>query len=99
MSGVAKQSRNWVFTLNNYTEEEVKGMDGWLEKGVEGIGYGREVGENGTPHLQGFIIMKEKATMHKVKKLNQRMHLEKMRGRITQSIAYCSKQDQLTVIG
>lgn len=93
------QSRNWVFTLNNYTEEEVKDIETWTDKGVEGVGYGKEVGENGTPHLQGFLVMAKKSALSTVKKLNPRMHLERMRGKLTQSIAYCSKQDNLTIIG
>jgi len=93
------QSRNWVFTLNNYTEEEVKDIETWTDKGVEGVGYGKEVGENGTPHLQGFLVMTNKSALSTVKKLNPRMHLERMKGKLTQSIAYCSKQDTLTVIG
>jgi len=96
---MSKQSKNWVFTLNNYTEEDIKDIETWIAKGVEGVGYGKEVGANGTPHLQGFIVMQDKATMHKVKKLNQRMHLERMKGRITQSIAYCSKQAELVTVG
>jgi len=94
------QSRNWVFTLNNFTDEEVKDISGWNEeKGVQGVGYGKEVGENGTPHLQGFLVMKNKCSMSTVKKLNSRMHLERMKGRLEQSITYCSKQDSLTIIG
>jgi len=93
------QSRNWVFTLNNYTEKELKDIETWTSKGVEGVGYGKEVGENGTPHLQGFLVMTKKSAMSTVKTLNSRMHLERMKGKLTQSIAYCSKQDSLTIIG
>lgn len=93
------QSRNWVFTLNNYTEAEIKDIETWTDKGAEGIGYGKEVGENGTPHLQGFIVMQKKCAMKTVKELNKRMHLERMKGRLTQSMAYCSKQDSLTIVG
>jgi len=78
----------------------VKDIETWDEtKGVQGVGYGKEVGENGTPHLQGFIVMLKKCGMATVKALNKRMHLEKMKGRIEQSVEYCSKQDSLTVIG
>jgi hypothetical protein len=46
----------WVFTLNNPTGEE-EGQVQELEKRAEVtvmVG-GREVGEMGTPHLQGYI--------------------------------------------
>lgn len=44
--------KSWMYTINNYTESD--------EKRLQGLDctfhvYGREVGENGTPHLQGCI--------------------------------------------
>jgi len=57
-------SRYYVFTLNNYTDEEKR----LIKKAVESktcIGrtkhvityccYGEEKGESGTPHLQGYL--------------------------------------------
>jgi len=85
--------------LNNWTEEDCKDIETWIDRGVEGIGYGKEIGENKTPHLQGFIVMKKKCGLKTVKELNKRMHLERMKGRITQSIAYCSKQSDLVKFG
>jgi len=51
-------SLNFVFTLNNYTEEEVEEIDAIV--GTEGcsvvyLDYGKEVGQEGTPHLQGQL--------------------------------------------
>lgn len=55
-----EQARYWVFTHNNYTEEEYGALHGCAEKDPEVIKYicGREVGENGTPHMQGCIGFK-----------------------------------------
>lgn len=74
-------------------------MEEWLDRGVQGIGYEREVGSNGTPHLQGFIIMHNKASLTTVKQLNKRLHLERMKGRIDHNITYCSKEGNFTKIG
>jgi len=93
------QTRNWVFTLNNYTESEIKDMETWTDKGVQGIGYEKEVGKEGTPHLQGFIVMNKKASISTLKTLNKRMHLEPMKGRIDHNITYCSKEGNFTKIG
>lgn len=60
------QSTNWVFTLNNYTEDEVMQIgelclypQSWFEKSaaiVRAIAYAHEVGgKNNTPHLQGYL--------------------------------------------
>lgn len=94
-----EQSRNWVFTLNNYTDDDIKDITTWTDRGVEGVGYGKEVGDSGTPHLQGFLVFTKKVSLSTVKDLNGRMHIERMRGKLTQSIAYCSKQDSLTILG
>lgn len=93
------KSFNWVFTLNNYTEAEIKDIETWTSKGAQGVAYGKEVGENGTPHLQGYIRMKTRVCMKQVKELNKRMHIEKMRGKLQDSEKYCSKQSELTIIG
>lgn len=48
----------WTFTLNNYTaEEEGSMMDALAEQCIYLI-VGKEVGEEGTPHLQGYLGLK-----------------------------------------
>lgn len=52
-----KRSRGWVFTLNNYTEDDEKLLQASFGRvpHLRYILYGREVGEEeGTPHLQGY---------------------------------------------
>jgi len=91
--------KNWCFTLNNYTDEDILAMEGWLELGCRGIAYGKEEGKNGTPHLQGFLVMKGKEGLTKMKELHPRAHWEVMKGRLDQNVDYCSKQSELNVIG
>lgn len=48
------RSRNWCFTLNNYTDDDACLFHS-LPSGCKYAVVGKEVGESGTPHLQGFL--------------------------------------------
>ncbi len=50
----------WLFTLNNYKEDEVSSTIKILEKNCRVVSIGYEVGELGTPHLQGYCEFTQK---------------------------------------
>lgn len=52
---------------------------------------GKEVGENGTPHLQGFAIMHKKTTLVGMKKIFPRAHLEVAKFGNKTNKNYCAK--------
>lgn len=52
-----------------------------------------ERGENGTPHIQGFVVMPHPRTMLGMKRLIPGAHLEIMRGTVEQNEVYCSKSE------
>lgn len=104
------RSNRVCFTLNNPSDSEIECLtthvrtafsNGWLEFCV----IGKEVGEKGTPHLQGFIHLKTsylKAVNGNVsywKKLPglQRSHLESARGTDLESQVYCRKDGNVLV--
>lgn len=80
------RARNWVFTLNNYTQDEIKEL-----AQQESYLFQEETGENGTPHLQGMLMFKNPMSLSSMKKINGRAHWEPCKNKIA-SIQYCSKE-------
>nr|QGF19362.1 replication associated protein [Antarctic circular DNA molecule] len=78
----------WCYTLNNYSLEEAVAV---LEMQSSYHICGKEVGDEGTPHLQGYIIFKSVKALSGVKKLQSRAHWEQAKGTTTQNVTYCSK--------
>ncbi|AGC84157.1 putative spliced replication-associated protein [Cyclovirus roach] len=70
--------RRFVFTLNNYSEEQyVRAIDFLQHYCKYGV-VGKETGESGTPHLQGFCNLKKQMRFNTIKaKLDNAIHLEK----------------------
>jgi len=85
--------RNFVFTMNNYANTElVDSID------CKYIVYGKEVGESGTPHLQGFVCFKSQKTLSAVIKLMPGCHIEVART-VAEAIEYCKKEGDFTERG
>lgn len=98
--------RSWCFTLNNYCEDDWNKFPKLFEEKSNKINYlvqGKEVGENGTPHIQGFIHFDTQRTMGGIKKLfgNDRIHLEAKSPKSTfeQAAEYCKKEKSFIELG
>ena len=94
-------SLRWCFTLNNPTEDEEQHVSDWLAGPQCMYGcYGREVGESGTPHLQGFIILCNSNRLSFLRnQLSQRAHYERARGTSAQARDYCRKDGDFEEFG
>lgn len=90
-------SRRWVFTVNNYTDENINTLNS-LE--VQYLIYGREVAASGTPHLQGFVTWETNKRFQTVKGLlPDGAHIEAARGTSQQAAQYCKKDGDFTERG
>ncbi len=87
----AYRSRRYVFTLNNYNEPMVNKMVNTFEAlGAKYI-FGKEVGAQGTPHLQGYVNFGKLKACSLMTKIMPKAHYEKAKGNELQNIEYCSK--------
>jgi len=79
------------FTINNYTPETVLKCRGAVgQAGIKGICWGFEVGEQGTPHMQGYL----QANQDKYNRLMRVIgtcHMEKQKGTSQEAMDYCKK--------
>lgn len=77
-------SKAYVFTTNNYKELPV------ITDKQQYLVFGKEVGESGTPHLQGYVCYKTPVRFTQVTKDFPGSHIEKAKS-FEEAIAYCKK--------
>lgn len=94
-------STTWCFTLNNYEPAEEQELYERLKRVCNYFIVGREVGSNGTPHLQGYCRFKASHSFESVKSecLNSKCHVEKARGSARVNRSYCTKDGNFTEFG
>lgn len=86
------QTKYWVFTWNNYPEDAETILKNALEKRSTKFTFQSEIGEKGTPHIQGCIELIKKGRPTELK-LPNTIHWEPMKGKWAQAEAYCTKED------
>lgn len=87
------QAERWVFTWNNYPKDVT---DEYLLKKFVNATFmivGKEVGEKGTPHLQGYVEFKSKKRGTTLYKAFPKVNFEIAKGTAEQNITYCGKQE------
>lgn len=94
-------SKNWCFTLNNYTDDDITRLNDLTntDHTVAYIIYGKEIGESGTPHLQGYINVTQRLRFTTVKDIiGSNPHVEVARN-VNASINYCKKDGNWVEFG
>lgn len=95
---LGQRCRKWIFTINNYTDEDLELLGG-LEEFADYMVYGFEKGEKGTPHIQGYVRLKDGKTMSAMNKYCPRAWLHKAYGDDMQNRKYCMKQGNAEELG
>lgn len=83
-------ARTFCFTLNNYTEEEEKKI---IDSDYRYLIIGHEIGEQKTPHLQGYIEFSKPKRINGLKTISERAHWEQRLGTREQARDYCRKDN------
>lgn len=96
--GASDRFRSWCFTVNNYTLGDIHNCQYLLKDAVFGL-FGEEVGENGTPHLQGYVSLQHPVSMNTLRKIVPRAHWTVALGTDIQNKEYCSKGKNIYMIG
>ena len=87
------KQRAWCFTVNNY--KDVEAIQAWLTKNAKYAIFGREVGESGTPHLQGYCEFKSARVYSGVAKALENAHVEpRLASTAEPAVEYCKKEDK-----
>ena len=92
-----QRHRSYAFTLNNYTVDEMCKII--ASRPTKYIIIGFEEGENGTPHIQGYIQFYNPIDFAVVKNMILRAHIEPAKGTPAQNIEYCSKDGEFYEFG
>lgn len=82
--------KDWCFTLNNPRTKDRERVKSWV---YNYLVFQLEVGEEGTPHLQGFVQFPTGQRLKQLKKLNKHAHWEPRRGSAYQAAHYCKKPE------
>lgn len=86
-------SKSFCFTINNWSESDINTLDNIL---CNYLIYGKEVGENGTPHLQGYVSFSKNYKLGGLKKIHSKAHWEVAKTR-DEAINYCMKDGKFTI--
>ncbi|QNI80861.1 replication associated protein [Janusivirus portis] len=88
-----RQSKSWCFTYNNYTDADYTRICESLDRLCSYYCIGKEVGAQGTPHLQGYAYFTRRTSFVACKRaVGDSAHIEPARGTPANNREYCSKE-------
>lgn len=85
------QYKHMVLTWNNYKNGDVETLRSVMEPLCDVFVFQEEIGENGTPHIQGCFSLKKRSRYQEFG-LPKETHWEKVQ-KLTECRVYCSKLD------
>ena len=97
-TGINPRGSQWCYTLNNFSDDDVLRLRALHTEDKNKVIYHAfqaEVGERGTPHLQGYIAFSATKMRSTVANLvSKRAHLERTLGTPAEASNYCTDEDK-----
>jgi len=89
----------YQFTWNNYTDADQQWCRDFAASDCKFLIFGREVGDSGTPHLQGFFVLTSKQRISALKKKGMNAHLTPNDKKVDCARKYCQKDGDFEEFG
>ncbi len=95
------KSKRWIFVWNNYPKTaEIALRNFFKDRRARCWIYGKEIGERGTKHIQGYVEFKSDRRFSTLCKLaHGHLHWEKARGTREENADYCAKEGDWYSLG
>ncbi len=85
-------AKHWVFTYNNATPIQISSIVLKFQLIAKKYYFAEEIGESGTPHLQGVVEFKKKVRPNTALG-GHSLHWEKRKGTWDEAVEYCQKDN------
>lgn len=82
--------RNFIFVINNYTDSTSEELS---KVKCKYMVFEKEKGEQGTPHIQGYVCFENAKSISAVSKIIPKAHIEEAKGNSLQNYIYCTKDN------
>jgi len=94
------QLRHFAFTCNNYTAKSIDCIrKARISLEFSYLIYGKEIGDIGTPHLQGYVQLKKRKYFKSVVGALPGFHITICKGNSQENIDYCKKDNKTFELG
>lgn len=88
------RARNWAITMNNYPKDIFVHFTRMFQHDVNTKWiFGKEIGKQGTPHVQGFVSWKSGVWDTRMRKLFPKCNVEPCKKAAVNNYLYCVKDD------